>query len=190
METGRKRHEKRWLSVGHTRSDERQGLGPDSPLAEERLGSTSPRVDPPSEQLTFMGNPDVEDGRMEGTQLEGNEYGEETRIWIQQSRAVCGESERRVLATQIGPGLIPTEVMQSTAENLQAGMAKRNQPLPFKATNCMPSPLSAVGLWELHATHANSTSVESAAARLALAGVCRLRRQKTPRCGGPVCRLL
>lgn len=99
--------------------------------------SVSPNVDRYSEQLTFSGNPDVEDGRMRGTQLNGDEYGVETRVSNQLGEAVCGPSEPRILATQIGPDLIPTEVMQSTAENLQAGLAKRVKPLPFRADKKM-----------------------------------------------------
>lgn len=79
-----------------------------------------------SEQLTFSGNPDVVDGAMKGTQLSGDEYGEENRVSGGGSYA-----EEKVLARQIGPDLIPTEVFQSTEGNLKTGLAKRVDPLPF-----------------------------------------------------------
>lgn len=86
------------------------------------------RRDPPSEQLTHCGNPDVVDGAMKGTQLDGDEYGEESRV-------IGGDAPaaEKVLAHQIGPDLIPTEVFQSTKENIKAGLAKRVKPLPFQA---------------------------------------------------------
>lgn len=75
-------------------------------------------------------NQDCENGEMLGTNLEtGNEYGEEKRI----SGDVPTSVEPKVLAHQIGPDLIPTEVFESTYKNLKGGLAKRVQPLPFKA---------------------------------------------------------
>lgn len=94
--------------------------------------SGSTRKPDPSEQLTFRGNPDVEDGAMMGTQLDGDEYGEETR-----TTGGGGEVAPKLLARQIGPDLIPTEVMQSTDGNLKAGLAKRVKPLPFAADKVM-----------------------------------------------------
>jgi len=100
-----------------------------------RVRSGDPPVSPvgsiktdPSLILTQVGNPDVEDGAMLGTQLEGDEYGKEERL-------TGGDApvEPKVLARQIGPDLIPTEVFQSTKGNLKAGLAKRVQPLPFTA---------------------------------------------------------
>lgn len=99
----------------------------------EQTGSTEPVVDDVSCQLTHQGNPDIEDGKMLGTQLNGDEYGEETRVTNQDGGLVCDDVDSKVLATQIGPDLIPTEVFQSTAQNLQCGLAKRVKPLPFKA---------------------------------------------------------
>lgn len=72
-------------------------------------------------------NPGTENGMM-GTRVDADAYGEEKRV-----HGVTFEQEGKVLAHQIGPDLIPTEVMDSSASNLKAGMAKRNQPLPFKA---------------------------------------------------------
>lgn len=115
-------------------SSRRMAVGqPSKGSRPEQTGSNKPVVDAPSEQITHKGNPDVEDGRMLGTQLNGDEYGEETRIVNQEGQVVCGPVESKVLATQIGPDLIPTEVFQSTVRNLQAGLAKRVKPLPFKA---------------------------------------------------------
>jgi len=78
---------------------------------------------------THLGNPDVQDGRMPGTMLKGDEYGEETRV----KADVLMIPQPRFLATQIGPDIQPTEVMESSVGNLQAGAAKRVQPLPFMA---------------------------------------------------------
>lgn len=81
-----------------------------------------------AEQQLPVGNPDILDGRMIATQLEGNEYGEEDRI--------SGTSDTlppKTGAFQVGPDLIPTEVFDTTEENMKAGLAKRVKPLPFKA---------------------------------------------------------
>lgn len=94
----------------------------------------APNVDPPNLQVTFKGNPDVEEGAMKGTKLVGDEYGPEERIkGAEIAQDLCGEPEDKVLAYQIGPDLIPTEVFQGTAKNLKAGLAKRVKPLPYKA---------------------------------------------------------
>lgn len=93
--------------------------------------SKSPNVDPIDEQTTYLGNPDVEDGAMLGTQLQGDEYGAEERV--QCPEILGGENNKNVLARAIGPDLIPTETMESTIGNLKAGLAKRVQPLPFIA---------------------------------------------------------
>jgi hypothetical protein len=67
---------------------------------------------------------------MLGTQLPtGEEYGKETRV----SGGTTTMVEPSVLAHQIGPDLIPTEVFESTANNLKAGLAKRVKPLGFNA---------------------------------------------------------
>jgi len=98
-----------------------------------------PNVDRPDMIINHdnNGNPDVVDvGNVRplmGTQLEGDEYGPELRVKnVGQLKALNPPAEPRPLAHQIGPDLIPTEVMQSTVGNLQAGLAKRVQPLPFK----------------------------------------------------------
>jgi len=84
----------------------------------------------PSETTdTHLGNPDVVDGEMKGTRLKGDEYGKETRVKTKDAEEGDG-----TLAYQIGPDLIPTEVMASTEGNLQCGLAKRVDPLPFKAS--------------------------------------------------------
>jgi len=77
-------------------------------------------------------NPDTEDG-MQGTQVAPDAYGEETRVYGENLL----EGEPKKQAYQIGPDLIPTEVMSNSVGNLKAGMAKRNQPLPFKASKEM-----------------------------------------------------
>lgn len=76
-------------------------------------------------------NPDTEKG-MFGTRVDADAYGEEKRVW-----GVTYEQDGKVLAHQIGPDLIPTEVMDSCASNLKAGLAKRVQPLPYKAEKKM-----------------------------------------------------
>lgn len=72
-------------------------------------------------------NEDITDGLMRATHLEGDEYGEEDRL-----RGEEHELEPKVGAIQIGPDLIPVEVMGGTVRNLKAGLAKRVKPLPFK----------------------------------------------------------
>lgn len=102
-------------NVMRTYSPGRPSVKPGSPL-------TNPE---------FRGNPDVEDGQMLGTRLDGDEYGEEDRVT---ANTVCKfDKEGRVLAYQTGPDLIPTETMDNTEENMKAGLAKRVKPLPFKA---------------------------------------------------------
>jgi len=75
-------------------------------------------------------NPDVQDGKMPGVCLEGNEYGEEERV---SGQGQCAPDEQQC-ATQIGPDLIPTEAFGSTIGNIRAGAAKRIRPPPYKAT--------------------------------------------------------
>lgn len=77
-------------------------------------------------------NPGTEDG-MVGTVVAPDAYGEETRV----SGVVGAPPEPKVLARQIGPDLIPCEVMDSCVDNLKAGLAKRVQPLPFKSDKKM-----------------------------------------------------
>ena len=93
-----------------------------------RIGRPSLQPESPTEK-PIVGNPDIQDGRMIGTQLKGDEFGKEDRV----SGEVVGATPEKVLATQIGPDLIPTEVIQSTKENLECGLSKRVRPLPFDA---------------------------------------------------------
>jgi len=74
-------------------------------------------------------NPDIEDGKMVGVCLEGNEYGEETRV-LGKSAGVAEQN----CATQIGPDLIPTEAFTSSLGNVKAGVSKRVRPPPYKGT--------------------------------------------------------
>lgn len=76
-------------------------------------------------------NPDCP-GKMDGTQLKGDEYGKEERVI---GSAIVHDTKK--LATQIGPDIIPTEVMDGTEGNLRAALAKRVQPLPFQADKKM-----------------------------------------------------
>jgi hypothetical protein len=85
-------------------------------------------TDPPETTDTHTGNPDVEEGGMKGTRLKGDEFGQEDRVKTRQA-----EEDDSTLAYQIGPDLIPTEVMASTEGNLKCGLSKRVRPLPFKA---------------------------------------------------------
>lgn len=80
------------------------------------------------QMATPPANLDCVDGAMKGTQVVGDAYGEETRV-----KGVSTPVQSKVLGRQIGPSLIETEVMESCVSNLQAGLAKRVQPLPFKA---------------------------------------------------------
>jgi len=87
-----------------------------------------------TEKVEVMSTPapngDCEDGQLKGTQLPtGEEYGKETRVTGGDHTPV----EPAVLAHQIGPDLIPTEVFESSVNNVKAGLAKRVQPLPFIA---------------------------------------------------------
>lgn len=77
-------------------------------------------------------NPGTEDG-MKGTIISGDEYGEEKRVY----GCAPMKADAKNLAYQIGPDLIPTEVFESSVDNLRGGMAKRVQPLPFKASKQM-----------------------------------------------------
>jgi len=86
-------------------------------------------AEPPETTDTHSGNPDVENGAMKGTRLNGDEYGDEDRL---KSRSAEEDTEK-VLAYQIGPDLIPTEVMASTEGNLKCGLSKRVRPLEFRA---------------------------------------------------------
>jgi len=85
-------------------------------------------AEPPETTDTHTGNPDVQNGEMKGTRLIGDEYGPETRVKTRNAEEGDG-----TLAYQIGPDLIPTEVMASTEGNLKCGLAKRVQPLEFRA---------------------------------------------------------
>lgn len=76
-------------------------------------------------------NPNTENG-MVGTVVAPDAYGEEKRVY-----GIAFGAPEKKLAYQIGPDLIPTEVMESTVDNLKAGLAKRVQPLPFKADKQM-----------------------------------------------------
>jgi len=115
---------------------------PDLPAASDAGSPTS--VDtkgPPSENIDTgllqamcapPANPGTENG-MAGTQVAPDAYGEETRVYGVD--LLPGEAKN--LAYQIGPDLIPTEVMSNSVGNLKAGLAKRVQPLPFKASKVM-----------------------------------------------------
>lgn len=72
-------------------------------------------------------NADSVDG-MVGTNVEADAYGPEERV-----KGVSYQVEPKILAHQIGPDLIPTEVMESSCSNLKAGLAKRVKPLGYKA---------------------------------------------------------
>jgi len=85
-------------------------------------------TEPPETTDTHSGNPDVTNGEMKGTRLKGDEFGKEDRV-----NSRNAEEEDCTLAYQIGPDLIPTEVMASTEGNLKCGLSKRVRPLPFKA---------------------------------------------------------
>jgi hypothetical protein len=96
--------------------------------------SGSPEPEPDTKKLEALSlpapNSDCQDGKMMGTQLPtGDEYGKETRVTGADHTPV----EPKVLAHQIGPDLIPTEVFESSVNNLKAGLAKRVQPLGFSA---------------------------------------------------------
>jgi len=84
-------------------------------------------AEPPETTDTHVGNPDVQNGEMKGTRLQGDEYGIEDRVKTQNA-----EEQDSTLAYQIGPDLIPTEVMASTEGNLKCGLSKRVRPLPFR----------------------------------------------------------
>jgi len=98
--------------------------------------SSSPKtVDCPSmiDHQDAAGNPDLQDGDMTGSLLAGNEYGVETRVkHSKHLTELYGPPSEKVMARQIGPDLIPTEVFQSALGNLKCGLAKRVQPLPYK----------------------------------------------------------
>lgn len=91
-----------------------------------------PKVDPDVSKVESLSlpppNPDTDEGMM-GTNVEADAYGKEERV----KGDITTPVEPKILAHQIGPDLIPTEVMESSASNLKAGLAKRVQPLPFKA---------------------------------------------------------
>lgn len=72
-------------------------------------------------------NNDADNGMM-GTNVAADAYGLEDRV-----KGVTYQIEPKVLAHQIGPDLIPTEVMESSGSNLKAGLAKRVKPLGYKA---------------------------------------------------------
>lgn len=82
---------------------------------------------------THEGNPDIVDGKMPGTMLNGDEFGDEDRVQAD----VLDVPLPRFLASQIGPDVQQTEVMESSVGNLKAGLAKRVQPLPFNASRKM-----------------------------------------------------
>lgn len=118
---------------------------PDSPPAVQdsppSISRPPPGLEPP-ENLTpspasslidaLPANDDC-DKVMEGTRVDGDAYGEEVRV----EGVVAQEAEKKPLAIQIGPDLIPCEVMDSCVDNLKAGLAKRVKPLPFKADKHM-----------------------------------------------------
>lgn len=99
------------------------GVAPSPPpgLPEPGVAAIAALVLPPP-------NGDCEDGKMLGTNVDEDAYGKEGRM-----SGFSTPVEPKVLAHQIGPDLIPTEVMESSTQNLKAGLAKRVQPLGFKA---------------------------------------------------------
>lgn len=75
-------------------------------------------------------NPGTENGML-GSNVSESDMGLEA-----EDRVKGGETtpvEPKILAHQIGPDLIPTEVFESSATNLKTGLKKRVQPLKFKA---------------------------------------------------------
>jgi len=74
-------------------------------------------------------NSDIQDGKMKGVCLEGNEYGDEKRV---KGQSISVEEQN--CATQIGPDLIPTEAFSSSLGNIKAGAAKRIKPPPYSGT--------------------------------------------------------
>lgn len=93
--------------------------------------SSSATLKPVDDGYHLPANPDCP-GKMQGTQLRGDEYGKEERV-----KGSSVVYDTKTLATQIGPDIIPTEVMDGTEGNLRAALAKRVQPLPFKAEKDM-----------------------------------------------------
>lgn len=75
-------------------------------------------------------NPDTEDG-MIGTNVTEESMGLEKEDRVKGGE--CTPVEPKILAHQIGPDLIPTEVFESSSQNLKTGLKKRVQPLKFKA---------------------------------------------------------
>lgn len=109
--------------------------GQDSSTAAETSATLKQEGDgkPLSPSLAFHlpANEDCQ-GSMKATHLNGDEYGPEDRL--------TGDSidlDPKRLAFQIGPDLIPTEVMGNTVGNMKAGLAKRVKPLPFQAEKDM-----------------------------------------------------
>lgn len=76
-------------------------------------------------------NEDSKDG-MKGSNVSEKDMGLEDEDRI--SGGVSTPVEPKVLAHQIGPDLIPTEVFESSVTNLKTGLKKRVQPLGFKAS--------------------------------------------------------
>jgi len=106
----------------------------DTPRGQSPASSASESINTQTLQALCLptANPDTETG-MAGTQVAADAYGEEKRVF---GKDLLPGSPKK-LAYQIGPDLIPTEVMDNSVGNLKAGMAKRNQPLPFKADKRM-----------------------------------------------------
>lgn len=110
----------------------RQEKQPDCHLADQETTPTDNKslvnTDHTAALQAMPPNGDCADGKMPGTRLNGNEFGEEDRVYGE-----VIEGEAKILAHQIGPDLIPTECFDNTAKNMKAGLAKRVKPLPFNA---------------------------------------------------------
>jgi len=105
-------------------------------------GNSPKTVDSPTmiDHLDGRGNPDVQDGAMKGSLLKGDEYGKEDRVLNSEHLTeLYGPPPEKVMARQIGPDLIPTEVFQSALGNLKCGLAKRVQPLKYTASKELES---------------------------------------------------
>jgi len=115
---------------------------------EASSANSSPKtVDCPSmiDHADGRGNPDVQGGAMMGTVLKGDEFGNEERVRnAEHLTELYGPPQEKVMARQIGPDLIPTEVFQSALGNLKCGLAKRVQPLPFKADSKLESKINVI----------------------------------------------
>jgi len=131
-------------TAAETSATEKPPKGPADPPS---ATSSPTAVDCPSmiDHVDGRGNPDVQGGAMMGSLLKGDEYGEEDRVKNdEQLTELYGPPQPKVMARQIGPDLIPTEVFQSALGNLKCGLAKRVQPLPYKADRQLESRINKI----------------------------------------------